>query len=103
MKKGEKMGQARRQGQGSENIDGKGILPGTKKIMTDLSLKHDTVISFTRETNSRYNEYLDVLPFYQNIYNEGIEIYGNKIGVRNKCALTNDSNVYQKIKLLNID
>ena len=47
-------------------------------IMTDLSLKHDTVISFTRESNSRYNEYLDVLPFYQNIYNEGIEIYGKK-------------------------
>jgi len=47
-------------------------------IMTDLSLKHDTVISFTRETNSRYNEYLDVLPFYRNIYNEGIEIYGKK-------------------------
>lgn len=47
-------------------------------IMTDLSLKHDTVISFTRETNRRYNEYLDVLPFYRNIYNEGIEIYGKK-------------------------
>jgi predicted nucleotidyltransferase len=47
-------------------------------IMTELSLKYDTVISLMRETYSRYNEYLDVLPFYQNIYNEGIEIYGKK-------------------------
>jgi predicted nucleotidyltransferase len=47
-------------------------------IMTELSLKYDTVISLMRETYGRYNEYLDVLPFYRNIYNEGIEIYGKK-------------------------
>ena len=47
-------------------------------IMTELSLKYDTVISLSRETFRRYNEYLDVLPFYKNIYNEGIEIYGKK-------------------------
>ena len=47
-------------------------------IMTDLSLKYDTFISLTKETFSRYNEYLDVLPYFRNIYNEGIEIYGKK-------------------------
>jgi len=45
-------------------------------IMTDLSLKYNTVISFSRETYSRYHQYLDVLPFFRNIYQEGVEIYG---------------------------
>jgi len=48
-------------------------------IMTDLSLKYDTFISITKTTYSRYNEYLDVLPYYQNIYKEGVEIYGRKV------------------------
>jgi predicted nucleotidyltransferase len=47
-------------------------------IMTDLSLKYDTVISFNRQTSKRYNDYLDVLPFFQNIHNEGVEIYGKR-------------------------
>lgn len=47
-------------------------------IMTDLSLKYDTFISLARETHSRYYDYLDVLPYFQNIYDEGIEIYGQK-------------------------
>jgi predicted nucleotidyltransferase len=47
-------------------------------IMTDLSLKYDKFISLTEETLSRYNEYLGVLPYFQNIYNEGIDIYGKK-------------------------
>ncbi|MCP5050759.1 MAG: nucleotidyltransferase domain-containing protein [bacterium] len=51
---------------------------GIVDIMTDLSLKYDTLISLTDETHSRYNEYLDVLPFFRNIYDEGIEIYGKK-------------------------
>ena len=47
-------------------------------IMTDLSLKYDTFISLAKKTYSRYSEYLDVLPYYQNIHNEGVEIYGKK-------------------------
>lgn len=47
-------------------------------IMTNLSLKHNIFISITEETFKRYYEYLDVLPFYRNIYNEGIEIYGKE-------------------------
>ncbi len=49
-------------------------------IMTDLSLKYNTVISFTREPYGRYTRYLDVLPFFHNIYHEGVEIYGKNTG-----------------------
>jgi uncharacterized protein len=45
-------------------------------IMTQMSLKYDVFVSITEETCHRYNEYRDVLPYFQNIYNEGIEIYG---------------------------
>lgn len=47
-------------------------------IMTDLSLKYDTFISIAEEKYDRYYEYLDVLPYFQNIYNEGVKIYGKK-------------------------
>jgi predicted nucleotidyltransferase len=49
-------------------------------IMTDLSLKYDIVISFTRESYGRYIRYLEVLPFFYNIYLEGVEIYGKNTG-----------------------
>jgi predicted nucleotidyltransferase len=45
-------------------------------IMADLSLKHDKLISLTEETYNRYNQYLDILPFFRNVNDEGIEIYG---------------------------
>jgi predicted nucleotidyltransferase len=51
---------------------------GIVDIMTDLSLKYDTFISLTKKNYSHYNKYLDILPYYQNIYNEGVEIYGKK-------------------------
>ncbi len=47
-------------------------------IMTDLSLKYDKLISLNDETYSRYIQYLDVLPFFQHVRDEGIEIYGKK-------------------------
>ncbi|MCU0288931.1 MAG: nucleotidyltransferase domain-containing protein [Acidobacteria bacterium] len=47
-------------------------------IMTNLSIKHNIFISITEETFKRYYEYVDVLPFYRNIYDEGIEIYGKE-------------------------
>ena len=47
-------------------------------IMTHLSLKYDTFISLTEETYSRYTDYLDILPFFRNIADEGIDIYGKK-------------------------
>jgi predicted nucleotidyltransferase len=47
-------------------------------VMAELSLKHDKLISLIEIPYTRYNEYLDVLPFYRNVYDEGIEIYGRK-------------------------
>jgi uncharacterized protein len=48
-------------------------------ITTELSLKYDTLITSTRTTCLRFNQYLDILPFYQNVFTEGIEFYGKKI------------------------
>lgn len=47
-------------------------------IMAELSMKHDKLISLTQVPYNRYNEYIDVLPFYRNVYEEGVEIYGQK-------------------------
>lgn len=49
-----------------------------RNIIADLSLKHDRLISVIEVPYKRFNEYLDVLPFYKNVYNEGVEIYGKK-------------------------
>ncbi len=46
-------------------------------IMTDLSLKYDTFISITEENYNRFYEYLPALPYFRNIRDEGLEIYGS--------------------------
>ena len=45
-------------------------------IMSKLSLNYNILVSITEETYNRYIEYLEILPFYKNISEEGIEIYG---------------------------
>jgi uncharacterized protein len=45
-------------------------------IMGELSMKHETLISLIEVPYNRYERYLDVLPFYKNVYDEGVEIYG---------------------------
>lgn len=45
-------------------------------IMAKLSLNYDILVSITEETYNRYRDYLEILPFYKNISEEGIEIYG---------------------------
>ncbi|MCP5107132.1 MAG: nucleotidyltransferase domain-containing protein [bacterium] len=52
--------------------------PMVVDIMAELSMKHEKLISLTQVPYTRYNEYLDVLPFYRNVYDEGVEIYGKK-------------------------
>ena len=44
-------------------------------IMAELSLQHDILVSITEETYSHYTEYVEILPFFKNISEEGIEIY----------------------------
>lgn len=45
-------------------------------IMTKLSLTYDILVSITEETYSQYIDYSEVVPFYRNIRQEGIAIYG---------------------------
>lgn len=45
-------------------------------IMSKLSLNYDILVSITEETYQRYMYYSDVSPFYRNIRQEGIAIYG---------------------------
>jgi predicted nucleotidyltransferase len=47
-------------------------------IMGELSLKHEKLISLIEIPYNRYARYLDVLPFYKNVYDEGVEIYGRE-------------------------
>ena len=44
-------------------------------IMTELSLNYDILVSISEETYNRYREFIDILPFYNNINKDGINIY----------------------------
>ncbi len=45
-------------------------------ISTELSLKYNIVISVIAVNSDHYNKYLNFLPFYKSISNDGIELYG---------------------------
>jgi len=45
-------------------------------VMTRLSLNYDVLVSITEETVNRFMEYSEILPFFKNIKDEGIVIYG---------------------------
>ena len=45
-------------------------------IMNKLTLNFNILVSITEETTERFSKYLEVLPFYKNVKNEGIIIYG---------------------------
>ena len=47
-------------------------------VMTKLSLNYDVLISITEETLDRFMEYSEILPFYKNIKDEGVTIYGRQ-------------------------
>ena len=47
-------------------------------IMSDLTLNYDILVSITEETYNRYREFSDILPYYKNISEEGVEIYGKQ-------------------------
>ena len=46
-------------------------------IMVDLSLKYDVVVSITENSVEDFKEYVNYVPFYANVYNEGVEIYAS--------------------------
>ncbi len=47
-------------------------------IMGELTIKYGKLISLAEVTYNRFVDFLEVLPFYKNIKEEGVEIYGKK-------------------------
>lgn len=45
-------------------------------IQVDLSLEYDIVVSIMLQSVEEYNQWLPVLPFFQNVEREGVGIYG---------------------------
>lgn len=45
-------------------------------ISTDLSLKHNVVLSIILKDTKQFYKYVDVLPFYNSIVTQGITLYG---------------------------
>ena len=48
-------------------------------IMAQLSLNYNLLVSITEETTRHFIMYSEILPFYQNIRKEGVEIYAKKV------------------------
>lgn len=46
------------------------------KIASRISLKHDIMVSVTLKDKESFYKYKELLPFYQNVIKEGIEVYG---------------------------
>ncbi len=46
------------------------------EISTNISLKYDVLISLHEQDLSTFEKWRDVLPFYQNVINEGVVISG---------------------------
>jgi len=46
------------------------------KIITEYLNNHDMFLSIRITNNTKFSDYKDVLPFYQNVLNEGILLYG---------------------------
>jgi predicted nucleotidyltransferase len=44
-------------------------------IMVELSLKYDVLISITESSLQDFKEYVNYVPFYSNVYKEGVEVY----------------------------
>lgn len=47
-------------------------------VMGELTIKYGKLISLAEVTYNRFVDFLEVLPFYKNINDEGVEIYGKK-------------------------
>ncbi len=60
-----------------KGIEAKDLWRYKKSIISkesELGLKYDLLISATIKDIETFNKYLDVLPFYQNVMNEGIKV-----------------------------
>ena len=59
-----------------EAIDMAEIREKLSDIKVDLSLKYNVVISIIVKNYKQYKKHREIVPFYSNIYSEGVEIYG---------------------------
>lgn len=50
--------------------------PAIVNLSVEIAQKYDVIPSIIIKGYSQFQYYLDVLPFYMNVQNEGIEIYG---------------------------
>ena len=46
------------------------------EVSSDLSLEHDVTVSIAVKPAEQFERYREVLPFYQNVVNEGIRYAG---------------------------
>lgn len=45
------------------------------EVITDISIKHDVVVSVIDKNFNEFSKYANYVPFYKNVFNEGIEVY----------------------------
>ena len=50
--------------------------PAVVAISVEMAQKYDVILSIIFKSYAQFQYYLDVLPFYMNVQNEGIPIYG---------------------------
>lgn len=44
-------------------------------VVVELSIKYKVVLSILEQEYQKYNKYMEFIPFYTNVENEGIELY----------------------------
>lgn len=45
-------------------------------LVVELTTRYGIVVSIIENNHDYFYEWLEVLPFFKNVYNEGVEIYG---------------------------
>ena len=58
----------------TEEIESYGM--DVAKISSDLSLEHDVMVSIAVKPAEQFERYREILPYYQNVVNEGIRYAG---------------------------
>lgn len=46
------------------------------KLASRIGLEHDVMLSVLLRDNESFYQYQEILPFYQNVLKEGVELYG---------------------------
>ena len=49
---------------------------GLNRVASRVGLDYDIMISAALKDKEGFYKHMDILPFYQNVINEGVEIYG---------------------------